>query len=125
MQEQPQQPQASVRLERASLEFQNLTIGRATWASRPVFPEKEKQKVESPPFDHDSNLGESLPPFHQKTLETHSQEDLLDQRFRKMNQQIEELIRLGRLDRFIQHRPEGRKDRPRALPRSELPKGEE
>ena len=76
-----QQPQASVRLERASPEFQNLTTGRAIWASRPVFPRKEKQKAESPPSDHDSTPGESLPPLHQKTLEARNREDLLDQRF--------------------------------------------
>ena len=72
MQQQPQQLQASVRLERASSEFQNLATERATWASRPVFSGKGKQKTESPPSDHDSTLGESLPPFHQKTLETRS-----------------------------------------------------
>ena len=81
-----QQPQASVRLERVSSEFQNSMIGRATWASRPVFPEKGKQKAESPPSDHDSTPGESLPLFHQKTLETRSREDLLDRRFQEMNQ---------------------------------------
>ena len=40
--QQQQQPQASVQLERASSEFQNPTIGQPTWASHPVFPEKEK-----------------------------------------------------------------------------------
>ena len=86
-----QQPQVSVQLERASSEFQNLTTERATWASHPILPGKGKQKVESPPSDHDSTLRESLPPFHQKTLETHSREDLLDQRFWEMNRWIEEL----------------------------------
>ena len=76
-----QQPQASVRLERASSEFQNPTIGWTTWSSHPVFPGKGKQKAESPPSDHDSTFGESLPSFHQKTLETRSREELLDQRF--------------------------------------------
>ena len=42
MQQQLQQPQASVRLERASSEFQNPMTGRDTWASRPIFPKKEK-----------------------------------------------------------------------------------
>ena len=79
--QQQQQAQASVRLERASSEFQNPTIGRATWASRPVFPRKGKQKAKSPPSDHNFTPGGSLPPFHQKTLETRSQEDLPDQRF--------------------------------------------
>ena len=64
MQQQPQQPQASVRLERASSEFQNPMIGWATWASRLIFPEKEKQKAESPLSDHDSTPGGSLPPFY-------------------------------------------------------------
>ena len=79
--QQQQQPQASVRLERASPELQNSVVGWATWASRPIFPEKGKQKVENPPFDHDSTFRGSLPLFYQKTLETCSREDLLDQRF--------------------------------------------
>ena len=80
-----------MRLERASSEFQNLTIGWATWASHPVFPRKENQKAESPPSDHDSTPRESLPPLHQKTLEARNREDLLDQRFQEMNRRIEEL----------------------------------
>ena len=53
-QQQQQQPQASVRLERASSEFQNPVVGQATWASRPVFPGKGKQRAESPLSDRKS-----------------------------------------------------------------------
>ena len=91
MQQQQQLLQASVQLERASSEFQNSAIGWTTWASRPVFPEKGNPRVESPQSDHDSTPRGSLPPFCQKTFETHSREDLLDQRFWEMNRWIEEL----------------------------------
>ena len=47
--------------------------------------------MESPLSDHDSTSGGSLPPFCQKTLKIRDREDLLDQRFQEMNQQIEEL----------------------------------
>ena len=47
--------------------------------------------MESPLSDHDSTPGGSLPPFCQKTLETRSREDLLDQRFQEINWQIKEL----------------------------------
>ena len=42
IQQQQQQSQASVWLERASSKFQNLAIGWPTWASRPVSLEKGK-----------------------------------------------------------------------------------
>ena len=47
--------------------------------------------MESPQSDHDSTPEGSLPPLYQKTLETHSREDLLDRRLQKMNWRIEEL----------------------------------
>ena len=80
-----------MRLGRASSEFQNLVVGRATWASRPVFPEKTNPRMESPQSDHDSTPGGYLPPFRLKTLETRSREDFLDRRLQEMNQRIEEL----------------------------------
>ena len=80
-----------MRLERASSEFQNSAVGRATWASRPIFSEKGNPRVESAQSDHDSTPGGSLPSFYQKILETRSREDLLDQRFREINRWIEEL----------------------------------
>ena len=43
----------------------------------------------------------------------------------QLQDEIEELIRRGRLDRFIRRMPEGRGDRPRALPPPELQKREE
>ena len=43
----------------------------------------------------------------------------------QLQDEIEELIRRGRLNRFIRRRPEGRGDRPRALPPPELQKREE
>ena len=43
----------------------------------------------------------------------------------QLRDKIEELIRRGRLDRFIRRRPKGREDRPRALPQPELPRREE
>ena len=66
-------------------------IERPTWASRPVFPEKGKQRVESPLSDHYSTPKRSLPPFCQKTLEIHNREDLLDQKLQEMNWRIEVL----------------------------------
>ena len=43
----------------------------------------------------------------------------------QLQDEIEELIRRGRLDRFIRRRPGDRRDRPRALPPPELQKREE
>ena len=43
----------------------------------------------------------------------------------QLQDEIEELIRRGRLDRFIHRRPEGRGARPRALPQPEPPRREE
>ncbi|XP_073107414.1 uncharacterized protein [Elaeis guineensis] len=43
----------------------------------------------------------------------------------QLRDEIEELIRRGRLDRFIRRRPEGREDRPRALPQPEPPRRKE
>ena len=43
----------------------------------------------------------------------------------QLRDEIEELIRRGRLDRFIRRRPEGRKDRSRALLQPEPPRREE
>ena len=85
MQQQQQQPQVSVRLERASSELQDPTVGWATWASHPVFPDKGNLRVESLRSDHNFTPGGSLPPLYQKTLETRSREDLLDRRLQEMN----------------------------------------
>ena len=47
--------------------------------------------MENPQSDHDFTPGGSLPPFYQKTLETRSREDLLNQRLQEINRRIEEL----------------------------------
>ena len=43
----------------------------------------------------------------------------------QLRDEIEELIRRGRLDRFIRRRPEGREDRSRTLPQPKPPRREE
>ena len=57
----------------------------------PCLPWKGEAEGGEPSIRSRFYPGGSLPPFYQKTLETRSREDLLDQRFQEMNRQIEEL----------------------------------
>ncbi|KAG1347441.1 hypothetical protein COCNU_06G012700 [Cocos nucifera] len=91
MQAMHRQTPALVRPAQDSLEPRGSIWKRPTWATRPLIPEKEKQRIEGSCSDHDSIQGKASHPFHQKTLKINDREDLLDQRLLEMNQRIEEL----------------------------------